>query len=141
MKTLLFAISLLCFSHFAHAQKSDEDRILLLLSQQVDGWNRGSMEDYMKGYWEHDSLLFVGKNGPTRGYDSTLLRYTKAYPDEETMGKLSSTILELKRIAPDAFFVLGRWELSRKKGNVSGYYTLLLRKINREWVIVADHSS
>jgi ketosteroid isomerase-like protein len=142
MKTLLLSISFLCFSHLAvHAQKTDEDRILLLLSQQVDAWNRGSLDEYMKGYWEHDSLAFIGKIGLTYGYEKTLANYKKSYPDKESMGTLTSTVHHLVRTGPDHFFVIGQWALERTKGELSGYFTLLLQRLNGEWVIVADHSS
>lgn len=124
-----------------HAQKTDEDRILLLLSQQVDAWNLGSLEGYMKGYWQHDSLKFIGKSGLTYSYKKTLANYKKSYPDKDAMGTLTSTVHHLIRSGEEAFFVIGQWALERKAGELSGYYTLLLRKLNDEWVIVADHSS
>jgi len=36
---------------------------------------------------------------------------------------------------------VGKWALKRSAGDVSGSYTLLIRKIKGEWVIVCDHSS
>jgi hypothetical protein len=36
---------------------------------------------------------------------------------------------------------VGKWMLQRSIGNLSGHYTLLLRKIRGQWKIVADHSS
>lgn len=112
-----------------------------MLEAQVNEWNKGNIAGYMKGYWENDSLLFIGKNGPTYGYDATMQRYKKGYPDAEQMGKLTSTILSLKQLSTEYYFVLGRWELKRTAGDLSGSYTLLIKKINKEWVIVADHSS
>lgn len=141
MKALLLVFALLCLSPKIFAQKTDEDRILLLLSTQVDAWNRGSLDGYMKGYWGNDSLKFIGKSGLTYGYKATLANYKKSYPDKDAMGTLTSTVHHLIRTGPDAFFVIGQWALERKAGELSGYYTLLLRKLNNEWVIVADHSS
>ena len=112
-----------------------------MLHAQVVGWNNGDMEGYMKGYWEHDSLVFIGKNGPTYGYRQTLERYKKAYPNKAAMGKLASTVLSLKALSADYYFVVGRWELERSMGNLAGTYTLLIKKIGDTWVIVNDHSS
>lgn len=95
----------------------------------------------MKGYWNSDSLLFVGKNGPKYGYRTTLENYRKSYPDTTVMGKLQFTILKVEALSPDCYFVLGKWQLRRTIGDVSGHYTLIFRKIRGEWVIVADHSS
>lgn len=139
MKKLLFLLALLCnLSAFA---QSDEATIRSILAAQVTEWNKGNISGYMHGYWESDSLLFIGKNGPTYGYAQTLARYQKSYPNAAAMGKLTSTIISLKQLAPDYYFAVGKWELERKAGNLSGSWTLLIRKINGEWVIVADHSS
>jgi ketosteroid isomerase-like protein len=123
------------------AQQTDESQIKNLLSRQVMQWNKGDVEGYMVGYWENDSLVFIGKNGPTYGYLQTLERYKKSYPTPEAMGQLTSMIISLQRLSEAYFFVVGRWELKRKDGDLKGSYTLLLRKIDGKWVIINDHSS
>jgi ketosteroid isomerase-like protein len=95
----------------------------------------------MQGYWNNDSLVFVGKNGPTYGYTATLERYKKSYSDAAKMGQLHFDILQVKQLSADYYFVLGKWALTRTAGDVSGSFTLLFRKIKGEWKIVADHSS
>src|SRR5438552_3257380 len=75
----------------AWAQGGGEAAIRSMLAAQVVEWNRGNIAGYMHGYWESDSLVFIGKHGPTYGFDSTLARYRKSYPDAAHMGKLSST--------------------------------------------------
>ncbi len=139
-RVFAFALLLLC-SLPAMAQTSDEAAIRKMLSAQVSAWNSGNVEGYMKGYWESDSLLFIGSKGPTWGYAGTLARYKKAYPDKEHTGTLTSTVLSLKRLSPDYYFAVGKWALSRQAGDVSGSWTLLIRKIKGQWVIVCDHSS
>jgi ketosteroid isomerase-like protein len=57
------------------------------------------------------------------------------------MGKLSFDLLEVKKLSPEYYFVLGKWFLKRSIGNTGGYYTLLFRKIKGKWVIVVDHTS
>jgi len=140
MKTCLLVITILV-SATVLAQNKDETAIRKLLSAQVSEWNKGNIEGYMKGYWESDSLIFIGKNGPTYGYVSTLKRYKKAYPDKDAMGKLESTVITVKRLSDNFYFIIGKWALERKAGNLSGSFTLLLQKINDKWVIINDHSS
>lgn len=140
MKRLLPILSLFTFLSL-HAQNKDEQAVRSLLSAQTEQWNKGNIDGFMKGYWQNDSLLFVGKNGAVYGYKTTLANYKKNYPDTTAMGKLYFDILKVKRLAPDYYFVLGKWMLQRSIGNLSGHYTLLFRRINNEWVIVADHSS
>ena len=112
-----------------------------MLAAQVTEWNKGNIEGYMHGYWENDSLLFIGSKGPRYGYEVTLKRYKEAYPDAEHMGKLTSTVTRMQRLSARYYFIVGRWELKRSVGDLSGSYTLLLHKVGRKWVIVADHSS
>ncbi len=140
MKGFLFFLTIMA-GMVCHAQKSDEKLIREMLAAQVNEWNRGNITGYMKGYREDDSLVFIGKNGPTYGFRATLERYQKAYPDPDAMGKLRSAILSVKKLSGEYFFVTGQWYLERDAGNLNGSYTLLLQKINGEWVIISDHSS
>ncbi len=140
MKKLLF-ISTMLLTLCTNAQKKDETSIKELLDRQTKAWNSGNLDSFMVGYWNSDSLVFIGKNGPKYGYNITLANYKKSYPDTAAMGMLTFTLLEIKRLSPDYYFVIGKWHLTRSAGNLQGHYSLLLRKINRQWVIVADHSS
>ena len=92
-------------------------------------------------YWKSDSLMFIGKKGMVRGWQQTLDNYKKGYPDTAAMGKLSFDIVEVKPLSKEYAFVVGKWMLKRSIGDVSGHYTLLLRRIKGQWKIVADHSS
>lgn len=140
MKTTLLFI-LLAFAFVSAAQSKDEKIIRNLLAEQTAAWNRGDIESFMKGYWENDSLMFIGKSGVTYGWTNTLNNYKKGYPDTAAMGQLAFTLIKVEKISRKYFQVVGKWFLKRSIGDVGGHYTLLLRKINRKWVIVADHSS
>lgn len=123
------------------AQSPAEKEILGILDRQTQAWNRGDLEAFMKGYWENDSLMYIGKGGVTYGYASTLNSYKKNYGDTARMGKLKFDILHVKSMGPDHYFVVGKWFLTRSAGNVGGHYTLIFKKIKGEWVIISDHSS
>ena len=135
--TLLTTLTLLSVS----AQNKDIQAIRKILADQTIQWNKGNIEAFMNGYWKSDSLLFVGKSGPKYGYREALANYKKGYPDTATMGKLAFDILKIQSLSPNMYFVLGKWMLKRSIGDVNGYYTLLFRKINNQWVIAVDHSS
>ncbi len=139
-KLLILSILFGCYL-VSSAQKNARQKILTLLDTQTQAWNRGDLEDFMKGYWENDSLRFIGKSGITYGYNNTLNNYKRGYPDTAAMGKLQFTILVVKKLSARYYEVVGKWYLKRSIGDVSGHYTLLLRKINSKWVIVSDHSS
>ena len=140
MKRILFGLIVFC-SLSASAQKSEAGKIRQLLSIQTEAWNKGDIEGFMQTYWKSDSLMFVGKNGVTRGWQKTLENYRINYPDTAAMGKLSFDIITIKNLSAEYAFVVGKWMLKRSIGDVSGHYNLLLRKIKGRWLIVADHSS
>ena len=140
MRSVFFALlSIISFSVFS--QTKDETEVRNVLAQQNAAWNRGDVDGFMVGYWENDSLMFIGKSGITYGYTNTLNNYKKSYPDTAAMGKLSFDIIEVKLLSPEYAYVVGKWMLKRTIGDLSGHYDLLLRKIRGKWVIVSDHSS
>jgi hypothetical protein len=85
--------------------------------------------------------MFIGKSGINWGWQKTLENYKRGYPDTAAMGKLSFNIIVVKKISPEYYYVVGKWTLNRSIGDLSGYYNLLFRKIDGQWLIVADHSS
>jgi len=141
---LLLLSTITCFSQTkdAAAQPSTAAAaIRKLMADQSAAWNRGSLDDFMKGYWDNDSLVFIGKDGPTYGYKQALSNYKKHYDSPDKMGQLTFTLIKIDQLSPDYCFVIGKWALKRNAGDVGGTYTLLFRKIKGSWVIIVDHTS
>ena len=121
--------------------KKEKFKIESLLAKQVEAWNEGNLEKFMKTYWNSEKLSFVGSRGPTFGWHQTLNNYKNGYPDKAAMGNLKFTILDVSKIDKKTVYVIGRFELTRETGNLTGYYTLVIQKFGKEWLIVSDHSS
>jgi ketosteroid isomerase-like protein len=138
--SLLFLLLSFIPSQKLFAQSDDVNAIKHLLNRQRDDWNKGDVTAFMKGYWESDSLLFIGKS-VSNGYQKTLDNYKKGYPDTAAMGHLDFEFVEFRKLSPEYYFVIGKWHLKRSIGDVGGAYTLLFRKIKGQWTIVVDHSS
>lgn len=149
---LLFFISYLGFTRTSAREKagvtsskpvvaSDDDAIRKIMADQVLAWNMGNLDDFMKGYWHNDSLMFIGQSGLTYGYKNALNNYKKNYSDPDKMGKLFFTLLKIDKLSPEYCFVIGKWFLKRNAGDIGGHYSLLFRKIDGRWQIIADHSS
>jgi ketosteroid isomerase-like protein len=136
-----FALILLCYGQLCFGQNKDIVEIQNILSNQTKSWNNGNLESFMSGYLESDSLVFIGKSGPTYGYANTLANYKKGYPDTSHMGKLNFDIISMKALNTNHYFVIGKWHLTRTVGNINGVFTLLFRKTKDGWKIIADHSS
>jgi ketosteroid isomerase-like protein len=144
MKKVIILSILLSTTIVVFGQKTTEsEAIKTMMLQQSKDWNDGNIDAFMQGYWQSDSLMFVGSRGITYGWKATLDSYKKGYPDKATMGTLKFDFLKLEFFDQQTTcWLLGTWHLDRpKKGDVGGYFTLMLKKINGKWLIVSDHTS
>jgi hypothetical protein len=116
-------------------------KIDTLMNEQQLSWNAGDLEGFMKHYWKSDSMRFVGKNGISFGWQRTLDNYKSSYPDNNARGQLQFNNLYKDVLSDSSAFVIGKWTLFRTADTLSGHFTLLWKKMNGKWVIVADHSS
>lgn len=138
---ILLTFCLICFHSFSQISKDQEEVKKVLFTQQ-DLWNEGNIEAFMQYYQKSEELKFIGKNGITKGWNATLERYLKSYPNRDAMGQLTFNILEVDITAGKTAWVVGKWDLKRPKlGDVGGHFTLLMKKINGKWLILRDHTS
>lgn len=103
-------------------------------------WNAGDLEAFMTDYVNREDLRFVGSQ-IAYGYDATLARYKKGYPDRAAMGHLSFSDLDIRILSADFAFVFGRYTLHRENDMPTGFFTLLMEKHGGQWLIAHDHSS
>ncbi len=112
-----------------------------MMLQQAKDWSNGDIEAFMQGYIKSNDLKFVGHNGITYGWQATLDNYKKNYPSKDYTGILNFKLLEFDPLARDVFLVIGEFHLKRTVGDANGMFSIILKKINGEWKIIADHSS
>lgn len=115
--------------------------ILAVLKKQQEDWNRGSLNDFLSGYWNSDTLRMVTVRGVNYGFDKLATTYKKLYPDSASMGKLDYDVINVELIGEMDALVTGKWLLKIDKKFKGGYFTFLFRKIKNRWIIVADHTS
>jgi len=137
----LFLLLCILFSLVSFGQNNAIQTMKRLMKEQETAWNNGNLQAFMQPYWQSHSLLFVGKNGPTYGWNATLKRYEQSYPTKDAMGELKFEIVETRSLSKNCYLMLGKWTLIRKNDQPGGYFTLVWKKIGKQWVIVADHSS
>ena len=123
------------------AQTEDETKIRQVLADQATAWCRGDIDGFMEGYAKTADLRFASGDTVTRGWQETLAHYKERYPERAEMGALTFADLEVTTLAPDAATVFGRWRLHTARGEPHGLFTLLFRKTDAGWRIVADHTS
>ena len=148
IKLLLLAALFLLLLTTATAQKNSnapaEAAIRAVLDAQTEAWNKGNLEDFMKGYWRSPKLTFYSAGNKRAGYDAVLERYRKTYQAEgKEMGQVSFTDVEVELLGNKAAVVRGRWGLTMSDGKkMGGLYTLIFRHFKKEgWKIIHDHTS
>ena len=131
-----------CYSSRALQRDSTSElEIRKVLNQQQEAWNRGDIPAFMNGYWHDAKLSFIGSKGITRGWDQTLANYQKTYPDKTTMGRLEFEVLELTLLSEKSAYMIGKYTLHRIADKPSGYFNLVWRQIDGQWLIISDHTS
>ncbi len=110
-----------------------------LLDAQASAWNEGDINRFMATYWRSEELQFVGEGGLVNGWEATLKRYQTRYPDRATMGTLKFDLLDVQRRSKKVLSAVGQYYLTRPQvGDLRGFFTLILVKINGQWLIVSD---
>ena len=147
-KLILIALLINTSLLFSQKEKSQMNEVINNMKTQELAWNNADIAAFMKHYWKSDSLKFIGSKGITYGWQKTFDNYVKGYPTKEAMGILTFTIKEITQLSKTSIYVIGQWELKKDAwtGSVTnkpagGYFTLLWKKINGQWVIVSDHTS
>jgi uncharacterized protein (TIGR02246 family) len=149
---ILLALCAGIFYAPVRAQQSDrsktgkrEQKLMLevraVLDAQVEAWNRGDIEGFMRGYAQSTDTVFVSGDTVTRGWQTVLDRYKKGYDSREKMGTLTFSELEIKPFGKDAAIVIGRWRLKRAADEPKGRFTLIFRRTSAGWRIIHDHTS
>ena len=139
--SFIFLFIVLASSYSQNLKEKDSLKILNVLEQQRIAWNDNNINKFMQGYLKSDKLVFSGSNGPVFGWNFVKERYLKTYSTKELMGDLSFEINDLFLLTKKVAILLGKFNLQRKNEKLSGYFTLIFKKINGNWYIVSDHTS
>jgi len=118
-----------------------EAAIRAVLQQQVAAWNRGAIDAFMDGYARTDSLRFASGGAVQTGWQATLDRYHRTYPDRAAMGTLTFDLRAVRLLSARWAMVFGSYQLERDEDRPSGLFTLLFEKRPEGWRIVHDHTS
>lgn len=136
--TFLFLAACASSSVNPSARVADEAAILALLEAQDVAWNEGNIEGFMAGYLRSPDLRFASGGNITRGWDETLARYKARYGTGAEMGTLTTSDHEIEILSADAAIAHGKWQLDWQGKQPWGLYTLVLRKVDGDWLIVSD---
>ena len=121
--------------------EKDSLKILNVLETQRQAWNNFDIDEFMQGYLKSHKLVFSGSNGPIYGWNFVKDRYLSTYSSNELMGYLDFEINDLFLISKKVALLIGKFNIKRDNENLSGYFTLVFKKIKGNWYIVSDHTS
>jgi len=137
---ITFLAGLSIFSGTISVEKTKKE-ISTVLDDSEKGWNDGNIDKYMECYHKSDKMRFAGNGSFNFGWENTMKRYKKRYPDKNAMGQLSFSGMDITILSEDSAYVFGRWTLLYPEAVRSGLYTLIMRKFKEGWRIIHDHSS
>lgn len=114
-----------------------------ILDASAESWNAGDLEGFISHY--HGDATFAGSRGLIRGAEAVRQLYADGYwasgaPEDA----LSFEVLHARGTAPASGVVFGRYTLAdRSTDDISGtgYFSLVLQRLDGAWKIVHDHSS
>ena len=138
---LFFLIISITSIYSQNIKEADSLKILNVLETQRLAWNNFDIDEFMQGYLKSDKLVFSGSSGPIYGWDFVKDRYLNTYSSNELMGYLDFEINDLFLITKKVAILLGKFNIKRDNENLSGYFTLVFKKIKGNWYIVSDHTS
>ncbi len=105
MKKYFYSVLLMATIQ-VHAQSPDETAVRQVLNDQINAWNQGDLDNFMKTYWKNDSLMFIGKSGITYGWSKTLENYKKTTRIPRQWVNLCSLFLTQQNFHRSIFILL-----------------------------------
>jgi ketosteroid isomerase-like protein len=127
--------------------QDDAAAIRDMLLSSASSWNAGDLDGFLDDYLNSDSLTFSGPEGVTRGWEDVRERYLRTYWAPGTVrDSLSFEEIEVTSVGDtDGALALGRYLLYSRdeegRDPASGYFSLVLRRVEGEWRIIHDHTS
>ena len=120
--------------------EDDKKAVRAVMEEQEAAWNNGDFQTFMEGYWKSDSMRFVGRGGPSYGWNTLLEMYQKSFPNRDDMGQLSFDIKQISASKPPYLWVDGNWSIDRGDSTIDGNFVLIFEEKEEEWKIIEDHT-
>lgn len=119
------------------------DAVQSMLDSSAVAWNAGRIEGFMDDYVESPTTTYIGGAGLVEGWDAIYERYAPLFEPEAARDSLRFVDLKVRRLSATLALATARYILYGEDGQTtaSGPFTLVLRKLGRDWRIAHDHSS
>jgi uncharacterized protein (TIGR02246 family) len=119
----------------------DYQHIRMLFESSCAAWNRGDLNSYLADYWHSDTVRWISEGAVRYGYEAIAASYKARFDTPDKMGRLEVANLEIQFLGENDALVFGAWIQTTLAARYNGVFTVHLKKIDGEWLIVSDHSS
>jgi uncharacterized protein (TIGR02246 family) len=109
--------------------------------QAATAWNRGDLDAYLTSYWDSEETLWISRGTIIRGITAIRSTCKSLYASPETMGKFEIQDLQINVLTESDALVIGTWLLTVQEPARNGVFTVLMKRLGGEWVVVMDHTS
>lgn len=109
---------------------------------QVDAWNRGDLEAALDAYCDSPDLVWVSRDGVSRGFAGFAAGMRADFADPAKMGRYEAEILDRRALGRGAALIAVRWSITRAgKRLMGGVSTQLWQPCRGRLRIVLEHAS
>jgi len=119
----------------------DHQRIRALFESACAAWNRGDLDGYLADYWHSDQVRWVSEGKVRYGFEAIAAACKARFDSPDNMGSLEVADLEIQLPGESDALVFGAWTQTTRTARHHGVFTVHLKKMDDEWLIVSDHSS
>jgi ketosteroid isomerase-like protein len=119
------------------------EAVRAMITEQQSAWNSGNLAGFLSHYDMNDSITFYHDDVIAAGWVQLSDRFTTKYVTNKVpMGTLEFRDVVVEPYASDAVMARGRWGTTVHDGMTrGGLFTIIVRKTDRGWKIVHDHTS
>ena len=119
----------------------DYQRIHALFELGCAAWNRDDIDGYLAGYWHSDKVRWVSEGTVRHAFEAIAAACKARFDSPDSMGSLEVANLEIQLLGESDALVFGAWIQTTLTARRHGVFTVHVKKIDGEWLIVSDHSS
>jgi len=119
----------------------DHQRIRALFESACAAWNRGDIDGYLANYWHSDKVRWVSEGIVRYGFEAIAAACKARFDSPDNMGRLEVANLEIQLPGESDALVFGAWTQTTRAARRHGVFTVHMKKIDGDWLIVSDHSS
>ena len=127
---------------FAQTKPDALAQVQAALDAQVTAWNSGALEKSASVYYDSPEMLWVNRTGIRKGTDSLQRSFRRPQTDRSRPGTYSYEPLQILQLSPNCVYFVIRWKMEQNgRNSMTGVTSLVWKRINKKWVIVAEHAS